>query len=170
MERGYLQVYTGTGKGKSTAAFGLALRALGAGLRVHIVQFIKSMEYAELRAFGKLGIPVTQFGRGCFIFGKPEKEDLTVAAAGVAFVRERYTAADLDLLILDEINVACQIGLITTGELMLLVAERPPSIELVCTGRGAPPELIDAADLVTEMRAVKHYYEVGVQARDGIER
>lgn len=170
MDTGYLQVYTGDGKGKSTAAFGLVLRALGAGLRVHVIQFIKSMEYAEIRTFERLGVSVTQFGRGCFIYGEPEQEDKNMAALGLRFVGERFAAGDLDLVILDEINVACRIGLFSTQELMTLIAARPATMEVVCTGRDAPPELIAAADLVTEMRAIKHYYDTGVQARDGIER
>lgn len=168
MEKGYLQVYTGDGKGKTTAALGLVVRALGAGLKVHVVQFIKSMEYSELTTLRKLGVPVDQFGRGCFIFGEPSEEDRKVASEGLAFARGLMNT-DLDVLILDEINVAISLGLLKTADVIDLVRSRPAGIELICTGRGAPAELIEEADLVTEMVAVRHYYDNGVQARKGIE-
>ncbi len=170
MDRGYVQVYTGDGKGKSTAAFGLAVRARGAGLSVCIVQFIKSMEYHELGALRELGILVHQFGRGCFIRSTPEPEDRAAAFRGLSFVRELLTKTPPHVLVLDEVNVALDLGLVDLESVLELLACRPRTLELVCTGRGAPPELLEAADLVTEMVARKHYYERGVQARDGIER
>jgi cob(I)alamin adenosyltransferase len=170
MEQGYVQVYTGNGKGKTTAALGLVIRALGAGRSVAVVQFIKSMEYHELRILRDLRVPVHQFGRGCFIRGEPAPEDRELAARGLAFVRELFERGDLDVLVLDEINVAVQLRLLDPAAVLEVIRARPAGLELVCTGRGAPAELIDAADLVTEMVNVKHYYDRGVPARDGIER
>jgi cob(I)alamin adenosyltransferase len=170
MDYGYVHVYTGDGKGKTTAALGLLIRALGAGLSVCLIQFIKSMEYHELSRLRDLDVPVSQFGRGCFITGEPTAEDRRLAREGVARARELFARGDLDLLVLDEINVAVALGLLSADEVVELVRDKPAGLELVCTGRGAPAALIEAADLVTEMRNVKHYYEAGIQARDGIER
>ena len=170
MEQGYLQVYTGDGKGKTTAALGLVVRALGAGLRVCVIQFIKSMEYHELRTLRGLGVPIHQYGRGCFIRGEPKAEDKEIAARGLAFARELMARGGLDLLVLDEINVAVRLGLLSVEDVLAVVRARPRDLELVCTGRGAPRELIELADLVTEMVNHKHYYDAGIAARDGIER
>jgi cob(I)alamin adenosyltransferase len=170
MERGYVQVYTGDGKGKTTAALGLVVRALGAGLSVHVVQFIKSMEYHELRTLRVLGVPVHQYGRGCFIRGEPKSEDKDMAGRGLTFARELMAQGRLDLLVLDEINVAVSLGLLAIEDVLDVVRSKPRGLELVCTGRGAPRQLIDCADLVTEMVNRKHYYDAGVAARDGIER
>lgn len=167
--KGYIQVYTGDGKGKTTAALGLVIRALGAGLSVHVIQFIKSMEYSELNTLRKLGVPVHQFGRGCFIRGEPSSEDREIASRGLSFARELMNT-DLDLLVLDEINVAMALGLLKTEDVLEVVRAKPEGMELICTGRGAPPELIEMADLVTEIVSVRHYYDSGVEARDGIER
>jgi cob(I)alamin adenosyltransferase len=169
MKRGYVHVYTGDGKGKTTAALGLIVRAVGAGLRVRVVQFIKSREYSEIRALERLGVTVSQFGRGCFIIGEPTAEDRRVAAEGLDAIRRLMREEDLDLLVLDEINVALKLGLIDVEQVVDLVRTKPAGLELVLTGRGAPPELVNAADLVTEMVKVKHYYDEGVLARDGIE-
>lgn len=170
MERGYVQVYTGDGKGKTTAALGLMVRALGAGLSVCLVQFIKSMEYHELGVLRELGIAVHQFGRGCFIMGEPTAEDRETASRGLAFARERMARGDLDLLVLDEINVALRLGLLAVEDVLDLVRDKPVGLELICTGRGAPGQLIELADLVTDMANRKHYYDAGITARDGIER
>ena len=170
MNHGYLQVYTGDGKGKTTAALGLLVRALGAGLSVHMVQFIKSMEYHELRTLRGLGVPVHQFGRGCFIGEEPKREDKEAAARGLEFARELMMKEDLDLMVLDEINVALSLGLLETEDVLHVLLARPKGLEIVCTGRGAPNGLIEAADLVTEMVSHKHYYDAGVEAREGIER
>jgi cob(I)alamin adenosyltransferase len=169
MQRGYVQIYTGDGKGKTTAALGLAVRAVGAGLSVCVVQFIKSKEYHELRTLRELGIPVHQYGRGCFIIGEPTAEDKRLATQGLAEVRKFATRDDLDLLILDEVNVALELGLLDLADILELLRSKPTGLEIVCTGRGAPTELLDAADLVTNMVSVKHYYDTGVLARDGIE-
>ncbi len=170
MDRGYLQVYTGDGKGKTTAALGLAVRATGAGLSVCLIQFIKSMEYHELRILRQLAIGVHQFGRGCFITGPPGAEDIAAAARGLHFADETLQQRGADVVILDEINVALSLGLLQPHEVLEVLRRRPASVEVICTGRGASPELVEAADLVTEMVDRKHYYTAGVMARDGIER
>ncbi len=169
---GYVQVYTGDGKGKTTAALGLALRAAGAGLRVFIGQFIKGMHYSEIDAVESLLPTVTlrQYGRGCFITRKPAREDCEAARQGLAEIAERMRSGEYALVILDEVCVAVHMGLVDVHEVLAVVAERPHGTELVLTGRNASPELLDVADLVTEMREVKHYYTRGVQARVGIEK
>ena len=168
---GYVQVYTGDGKGKTTAALGLALRAAGAGLRVFIAQFVKGMEYSELAALERLGdrITVVQLGRRAFIHGSPEPEDVAAAREGLERVREVLGSGRYDVVVLDEAAIAVHLGLFSEDDLLEVVALRPPDVELVITGRYAPARLLQAADLVTEMRQVKHYYERGVQARRGIE-
>lgn len=168
--RGYVQVYTGDGKGKTTAALGLALRAAGAGLRVFIGQFVKGMEYSELRALARFPeIEVRRYGRTCFIDREPEPEDIAAARAGLAEARAETLSGRWDLVILDEANIATHFGLFPVEELLALMIAKPEGVELVITGRRADPAIIAAADLVTEMREVKHYYERGVQSRKGIE-
>jgi len=177
MEQGYIQLYTGNGKGKTTAALGLAVRALGAGLKVYLGQFIKGMRYAEIELLdtlsGTLGdgrIAVRQYGRGCFIFREPEAADFQAAERGVAEARETLLSGAFDLVILDEILVAMKLGLVREQDILALMDDKPSGVELVLTGRGASDALMASADLVTEMREIKHYYNAGVQARDGIER
>jgi cob(I)alamin adenosyltransferase len=169
--RGYVHVYTGDGKGKTTAAIGLAVRAAGAGLRVHIGQFIKGKPYSEIEALRRFGdsITIRQFGRGCFIYEKPADEDVRLAEAGLAEVRQVLADGAHSVVILDEANVAVTVGLFPVERLLELVAAKPPHVELVLTGRNASPRLIAEADLVTEMREVKHYFAKGVLARIGIE-
>ena len=180
MDKGYLQIYTGEGKGKTTAALGLALRALGAGLSVFLGQFIKGMRYSEIEALDRLAkaflkkdgstaLEVRQFGRGCFIRRAPEPADIEAAASGLAAARQAMLSGKWDLVILDEINVALSIGLLSEAEVLGFLDERPETVELVLTGRGAPASLIERADLATEMKAVKHYYKQGVEGRKGIE-
>ncbi len=170
-ERGYIQVYTGDGKGKTTAALGLALRAAGVGAKVFIAQFVKGTKSAELAALERLGdlITVKQYGRGHFIVGEPEEEDIQAARAGLAEVRQIIASGEYPLVVLDEANVAVHFGLFTADELLETVKSRPQHVEVVITGRRAHQRIIDAADLVTEMREVKHYYTQGVPARRGIE-
>ncbi|MCB5285374.1 MAG: cob(I)yrinic acid a,c-diamide adenosyltransferase [Candidatus Cloacimonetes bacterium] len=169
--QGYVQIYTGDGKGKTTAALGLALRAAGAGLRVYIGQFIKNAAYSELNILTCLAdlITVEQFGRGCMLVTTPEKADVEAARAGLATLKAVLHSKKYDLVVADEINVACALGLLGEQDLLDLIAERPESVELVLTGRGAPEAVMAQADLVTDMRAVKHYYDQGVQVRKGIE-
>lgn len=169
--QGYVQIYTGDGKGKTTAALGLALRAAGAGLRVYIGQLIKNAAYSELNILTRLAdlITVEQFGRGCMLVTTPEKADIEAARAGLATLKAVLRSKKYDLVVADEINVACALGLLGEQDLLDLIAERPESVELVLTGRGAPEAVMAQADLVTDMRAVKHYYDQGVQVRKGIE-
>lgn len=171
-EPGYVHVYTGDGKGKTTAAIGLAVRAAGAGLRVFIAQFMKLGEYAELEALKRFGDAVTieQFGTGRFVRGKPEAADLEAARRGMARIRAAFAEGRCGLIVLDEANVALASGIIPEAELFDLIDARPEGVEMVLTGRGATPGLIAKADLVTEMKMVKHYYQRGVPARRGIEK
>jgi len=171
MRKGYIQVYTGNGKGKTTAALGLALRAAGAGLKVFIVQFIKKQrcsEHASLARF-KDSITLRQFGKGCILKRTAKPSDRKAAHAGLAEVRKAITSGDYDLVILDEANVAVHLHLITPEDLLTLMADKPSGMELVITGRYADEEVMAAADLVTEMREIKHYRKKGVKARTGIE-
>jgi cob(I)alamin adenosyltransferase len=169
---GYVQVYTGDGKGKSTAAFGLALRAAGAGLKVFVAQFVKGMYYSELDAFRRFDDLVTlrQYGRGCFIAREPTREDVEAARAALPEVERALSSGAYQLVILDEANIATHFGLISVDELIELIDRRAPSVEVVVTGRNADAKLLARADLVTEMREVKHYYARGVEARVGIEK
>ncbi|ODN30523.1 cob(I)yrinic acid a,c-diamide adenosyltransferase [Fervidobacterium thailandense] len=167
---GYVHVYTGNGKGKTTAALGLALRAICAGKKVYIGQFIKGMHYSELEAVKYLpNLLIEQYGRGCFIRGKPTEEDVKLAHTGLKRVREILESNAFDIVILDEINVALFYRLLDVSEVLELIANRPHDVELILTGRYAPKEIIEVADLVTEMVEVKHYYQQGVVARKGIE-
>jgi cob(I)alamin adenosyltransferase len=170
--QGYVQVYTGNGKGKTTAALGLALRAAGAGMKVYIGQFIKNADYSEIKALARFGeqIILAQYGRGCFIRGTPCDADIDAARNGLRALFDALTSGAFDVVIADEANVAFGCGLITEADLLALMAARPPAVELVLTGRNAPPAVVAKADLVTEMREVKHYFQQGVMARDGIEK
>ena len=171
--KGYLQVYTGNGKGKTTAAIGLAVRAAGAGLKVLFVQFIKGGRYSEIKALETLSehITVRQYGLGRFIKGKPDPRDLRAAQAGLAEVSGMLTdRCSVDVIVLDEANVAVACGLFDTQDLLEVIDRRPEAVEMVITGRGADPRVVERADLVTEMREVKHYYQAGVVARTGIEK
>lgn len=169
--RGYVQVYTGDGKGKTTAAMGLALRASGAGLRVFVAQFIKSGRYSEIRALENCGqtIVVRQYGRGCWLRGEPSAEDSQRAREGLEEVDDIIQSGEYQLVILDEACLAAWFGLFTVDDLLKLIDHKPEWVELVITGRKADARLIERADLVTEMREVKHYYQQGVIARKGIE-
>ena len=172
MRRGYIQVYTGNGKGKTTAALGLALRAAGAGMRVFIAQFIKKKrcsEHAMLARFQDL-ITVRSYGRGFFLKREPNLADVKAATAGYKEIREILISKEYDVVILDEANVATRYGLFTVDELLALMAVKPTGVELVITGRYADERIIEKADLVTEMREIKHYKGIGVRARIGIEK
>jgi cob(I)alamin adenosyltransferase len=170
-ERGYVQVYTGDGKGKTTAAIGLALRALGAGLRVFLAQFIKSGPYSEVEALARFGerIVCRQYGRGCWLRGQPSAADTHLAQEGLDEVRAIIASGEYRLVILDEACVANWFGLFAVADLLALIDIKPEQTELVFTGRRADPRLIERADLVTDMCEVKHYYQQGVLARTGIE-
>ena len=172
--RGYVQVYTGNGKGKTTAALGLALRAAGHGLHVFILQFLKGWsDYGELEGVRMLSprVELRQAGRDAFVDPRnPDPEDVRLAAEGWKVAKDAILGRKADIVILDEINCAMQFGLLPAAEVLEVVRRKPEGMELVLTGRGAPPEIIEVADLVTEMREVKHYYDKGVDARLGVER
>lgn len=169
--RGTIQLYTGDGKGKTTAAIGLAVRAAGHGWRIAVIQFMKGRLYGELASAERLpGLEIEQHGRDEFVDPKdPEQIDRDLAARGWSRAEEIVDAGEVDMLILDEINVACSFGLVPVEKVVALARRRPASMELVLTGRYAADELIEIADTVTEMREVKHHYRAGVQAREGIE-
>jgi cob(I)alamin adenosyltransferase len=175
LSQGMIQVYTGDGKGKTTAALGLACRAVGHGLKVCMIQFLKgNMEYGELETAKTLApyLTIKQMGRGCLLkrSNNPEPEDIACAQEGLVLAHEVLQKGDYDIVILDEITVALDLGLIDTEAVLRLMDERPSHVELVLTGRYAPSEIIERADLVTEMVEIKHYYGKGTQARMGIER
>jgi cob(I)alamin adenosyltransferase len=169
--KGCVQIYSGDGKGKTTAAAGLALRAVGAGMRVFIGQFIKAGASGEMRVLRERcpEVTVEQFGSGRFIKGKPAPGDIADAARGVARLRQVLASGDYDVVIADEAHGAVSAGLITAGDLLGLLDVRPEPVELVLTGRNPDPRLVARADLVTDMKAVKHPFEDGVPARKGIE-
>ena len=172
LEKGLVQVYTGNGKGKTSAAFGLVLRATGRGLKVCIIQFIKGgFDYGELYVADKLpGLKLKAFGRGKFVSEKkPDKEDVDLAEEALKTAEEAVKSREYDVIVLDEVNVALNLKLIRTERVLQLIKEKPAQTELVLTGRKAPKEIIEAADLVTEMVEVKHPYNKGFKARKGIE-
>jgi cob(I)alamin adenosyltransferase len=170
--KGYVHVYTGDGKGKTTAALGLALRAVGAGLKVYIAQFIKKGDYSEINALKQLSDDVTleQFGCGRFTKGKACDEDIAAARKGLARIKEIVSAGEYELVILDEANVAVTHGLLTEQELLDIIDLKPEHMELVITGRNATAGIVEKADLVSEVKAIKHYFQNGVKARIGIEK
>lgn len=171
MEQGYIHVYTGDGKGKTTAALGISLRCVCAGKRVFFGQFIKDWEYSELRAGDLLpNFEINQFGRGCFITRDPTEEDNRAAREGLARCGQAMQSGEYDLVVLDEVNVALYYDLFEVADVIDILEKRAPHVEVVLTGRYAPQEIVDAADLVTEMKEIKHYFNEGVMARTGIER
>jgi cob(I)alamin adenosyltransferase len=169
--KGYVHVYTGNGKGKTTAAIGLAIRAAGAGMRVFIAQFVKGMHYSELDSLDRYADRITlkQYGRECFIEKEPEEEDIQAARKGLEEVKGILASGDYQMVILDEANIATRYNLFSPDELIDLIRAKPEAVELVITGRNADPKVVALADLVTEMKEIKHYYNRGVQARAGIE-
>ena len=173
LNRGLIQVYTGDGKGKTTCALGLALRAVGQGFKVFMVQFMKGRETGEAKAAADRLAPdmtLRYFGRpGLVNLRSPDPEDLTRVQEAWDLARQVILAGAHDLVILDEINLALTFNLVPLAEALEVLRVRPPWVEVVLTGRQAPPELVELADLVTEMRPLKHYYEAGVKARRGIE-
>ena len=172
MKKGYIQVYTGDGKGKTTAAVGLVLRAAGAGLKVLFAQFIKRGEYSEIKSLRRLAdfITVAQYGDGRFIDGDPPKECIEDAHVGLECVKSCILSGDYDVVVLEEANVAVKRGFLSVHDLLEIIELKPDNMELVITGRDADPKIMAKADLVTEMKKVKHYYNQGVGARVGIEK
>ncbi|MHB8104115.1 MAG: cob(I)yrinic acid a,c-diamide adenosyltransferase [Dehalococcoidales bacterium] len=171
--RGLVQIFTGDGKGKTTAALGTVLRAAGHGLKISVIFFIKGRssqgEYKTLRTFAN--VRVTAFGSSRFIDNnenvKPTEK--AQAKAVLAAARKDITGGKYDLVVLDEINCACFFGLIKTEEIIQLIKDKPPHVELILTGRHAAKQLIEIADLVTEMVKIKHPFDKGIEARKGIE-
>ena len=165
-----IQVYTGEGKGKTTAALGLALRAAGAGLKVYIGQFIKGKTQSEIKALKQFrNIKIEQYGRGRFISSQADIKDIILAKSGLNKARDIIASKKYRLVILDEINIALHCRLLSLKEVLKLIKTTPKSIELILTGRYAHPQVIKSADLVSEVREIKHYYKKGVKARKGIE-
>ncbi len=165
-----IQIYTGKGKGKTTAALGLALRAAGAGKKVYICQFLKGKyccEHISLKALRN--IKFKQFGSGSLIKDSPAKKDFALAKCGLEAAKKVIRDKKCDVLILDEINAALNLGLIKTKDIVELIKKTPRETELILTGRSAPAQLLKLADLVSEIREIKHYYKKGVKARKGIE-
>lgn len=170
--RGTIQVYTGNGKGKTTAALGLALRALGHGQDVFMIQFMKgSQRYGEIRSARKLaGLTIFQSGRNCFVDrDDPDPRDVALARKGLAKARQVIGARQHDLVILDEINVAMHCGLLSVDEVLEILETKPRQVEVVLTGRGAPRRIRRIANTVSEIREVKHHYRDGIKARKGVE-
>jgi cob(I)alamin adenosyltransferase len=169
--KGYIQVYTGDGKGKTTAAIGVAIRALGSGMKVFFGQFLKRRSSSEHKIFADYpnGIKLVQFGTDQFVMGEPSELDIECARSGLELSRKAIQSGYYNLAVLDELNVAVNMGLINVESVTDLLKSKPEQVEIIITGRNAPPELIEIAHLVTEMKEVKHYYKIGVGARVGIE-
>ena len=172
LKHGMIQVYTGEGKGKTTCALGLALRAVGQGFRVYMVQFLKSDGTGEMEASRRLAPDFIMESFGAPGFPRlrdPDPQTRQTVEQAFARAREVILAGEHDVVILDEVNLVLAYGLVPLAEMLEVLRRRPPYVEVVLTGRGAPPELVELADLVTEMRPLKHYFEAGVRARRGIE-
>ena len=172
MKKGYIQVYTGDGKGKTTAAMGLIVRALGNGMKVYFGQFLKNHPYSEIKTLQKLSgaqLTLAQFGTKRPVLEPMNEEDKTAALAGIQAAETKMKDGGYDLIILDEFNIVAGHKLVDEARLKLFIDNKPEGTELVLTGRSAPGWLIERADLVTEMKMIKHYFENGVPARKGIE-
>lgn len=169
--KGFTQIYTGNGKGKTTAAIGLAIRASGAGKKIFIAQFTKGRGSSEVNVISDHipNITIKQFGRENFILREPEEEDYILTQKGFKEVVAQVFSRYYEVVVLDEIFIALQYGLITEQTLISFLQTAPDNVEIILTGRNAPQKIIDMADLVTEMKEVKHYFENGIQAREGIE-
>ncbi|MFO0753960.1 MAG: cob(I)yrinic acid a,c-diamide adenosyltransferase [Thermodesulfovibrionales bacterium] len=172
MGKGYVQVYTGHGKGKTTAALGLAVRAAGAGLRVFIAQFVKHERCSEHAMIEKLNqfITLKQYGMGLILKRKPNDSDKEAAQEGLRSIRDILRSGAYDVVVLDEANVAAKYELIAVEDILELIDHKAEDTELIITGRYADERVMQRADLVTEMREIKHYKEKGVRARVGIEK
>lgn len=170
-QQGYIHVYTGNGKGKTTAAFGLALRAHYAGYSIYIGQFVKSMQYHEVEIAREVShMCIEQLGRGCFINEDPQQEDIDLAQKNFTKCAQYIQEGLYDMIVLDELFIAIYFKLLSEKQVLEVLKNKAPQVEVVLTGRYAPQSIIDFADLVTEMQEIKHYYAQGVEARDGIER
>jgi cob(I)alamin adenosyltransferase len=170
LTKGYIQIYPGDGKGKSTAAFGVAARMAGHGGRVFIGRFMKGLVSGEFICGDNIpGIEYEDFGSGEYIVGEPSSRDVSSAERGLQRIGEALESNEYDMVVMDEVNDALLFGLLKLDDVIKVVGKRPERTELIMTGRGAPEKLMDMADLVTEMRAVKHYFDKGVMARPGVE-
>ena len=171
LKNGLIHVYTGSGKGKTTAAIGLGLRAVGNNLKVHMVQFMKGRRYSEIDGIEHLPLfSVSQHGRDEFVSKEnPEKIDIDMALEGFSYAKKLIGEKNFDVIILDEINVAVDFNLIPLNEVLSLMQDKPDSLELILTGRYAHPSIIKQADLVTEMLEIKHPYQKGIESRKGID-
>ena len=173
MNRGFIQIYTGNGKGKTTAAIGQAVRAAGAGLKSYIIQFMKEYPYSELNSLKNLSgwITIEQSCKDDFVLKRetPPKEEIEKAKQALSTASEKMLSGIFDLIILDEVCVAIHFGLLKVEDVLPVLDSKPENVELILTGRYCPQPLIDRADLVTEMKEVKHYYQNGILARKGIE-
>lgn len=168
--KGYIHLYTGNGKGKTTAAIGLTIRAVGAGKNVFFAQFVKGMHYSELDVLKRFSkITIKQYGLDCFIINQPNEKDIIAAQKGLNEVEKAIQSHLYDVIVLDEVCIAIYYQLFSLNDLKNVLKYRSKDIEIVLTGRYAPKELIEMADLVTEMKEIKHYFNKGVQARKGIE-
>lgn len=173
LTNGFIQIYTGSGKGKTTAAIGLAVRAAGFGLKTYIAQFMKEYPYSELISLKNLDkwITIAQFGGDEFVYKKepPGREEINKAQRGLAAAKAKMLGGKYDIIILDEVCVSIYFGLFSDEEILTFMKQKPKNIELILTGRYCPDKLLDKADLVTEMKEIKHYYQEGVTSRKGIE-
>lgn len=170
MEKGYIQIYTGNGKGKTTAAIGIAVRALLSGKNVFIGQFVKDMKYNETKLTEHFdNIEIEQLGTGCFITKTPNEEDIKAAKNGLELCSEKLSSSEYNLIIMDEVFIAIYFKLLEVDDVINVLKNKSVTTEVVLTGRYAPKELIDIADLVTDMVEVKHYYTQGVLSRDGFD-
>lgn len=166
----FIHVYTGNGKGKTTAAFGVALRTLFNGGKVFVGQFVKSIKYSETQLEEKFSnIKIEQFGDGCLIDRSPNEDDITLTKKGLLKMKNCLESGDYDLIIFDELTIALYFKLLNIDEVLEVLSHKHKNCEVIITGRYAPKELIDIADLVTEMKEVKHYYTQGVLSRKGID-
>ena len=173
LEKGYIQIYTGKGKGKSTAAIGQAVRAAGFGLKTYIAQFMKEFPYSELNSIKHLSewITIEQFAGDAFVYKKepPDKNEIDKARRGLATAKSKMLSKKHDIIILDEVCVSIYFGLFYDEEILTFIKQKPRNVELILTGRYCPDKLLEKADLVTEMNELKHYYQEGVASRKGIE-
>ncbi len=173
LNKGYIHVYTGNGKGKTTAALGQALRAAGSGLNTFIIQFMKDFPYGEVKSIRHWNesIGLEQYGNDAFVIEKrlPGKSDFEAAKQGWQRAQEAMLSGNYDIVIMDEVCIAIYYGLLNAETVLSLLEKKPTFVEMILTGRYCPPELMEKADLVTEMREIKHYYQKGIEARKGIE-
>jgi len=169
--KGLVMVFTGDGKGKTTAALGQALRAVGHGYKVYMIQFMKGRQYGELKAAQSLpGFTLLQSGRDEFVNPRhPEQVDIDLARKALALAYEAASGGEYDLVILDEVNVALDFNLVPLDDVLDLLKKKAPKVNLILTGRNAPAEIIEKADLVSEVKKIKHHYQAGVAASKGVE-